>query len=383
MLRGEAYFVEAEAENNNGGSRLTKRIVLNWLQKYFERDVDHPEAPWPVSKALKLLAGIRPDAFIDTGFDPGYPLDEEDERLLEVLDEASQALALVLNDCEDVKNRKKHVRFFELERFRFALRIDDDVDLLKPADYFTRIANDKLPLRLYHKVGAVLFSHEYFSRDVPIFGLFHDFTLERDGRAAYEVVDAQIWDYLQRTVYVEACREAEKYGIPPWDVNCELPPFVEPVFSNNPRLAACSLLPPPPSLPSEYLEIERGSREVEPAPVAAAPSVVPDVEEISADLSAAIDFGAATRDVLDVLADYLKRPPERRKSGKPAFHTEAQCVLDALDVKAKRNGWGTGDDGRLSQAQWIGVRLLFLPPTENKGCKGSRWGGNTDRDPKK
>lgn len=114
-----------------------------------------------------------------------------------------------------------------------------------------------------------------------------------------------------------------------------------------------------------------------------APSVVPDVEEISADLSAAIDFGAATRDVLDVLADYLKRPPERRKSGNPAFPTEAQCVLDALDVKAKHKGWGTGDDGRLSQAQWIGVRLLFLPPTENKGRKGSRWGGNTDREPKK
>lgn len=124
-------------------------------------------------------------------------------------------------------------------------------------------------------------------------------------------------------------------------------------------------------------------REVEPAPVAAAPSVAPDAVGCSADLSAAIDYGAATRDVLNVLADYLKRPPERRKSGNPAFPTEAQCVLDALDVKAKRKGWGTGDDGRLSQAQWIGVRLLFLPPTENKGCKGSRWGGNTDRDPKK
>ena len=59
MQRGEAYFLEAEAENNNGGRCLTKQTSLNWLQKYTWRDEHHPVAPWPVSKALKLLAGIR------------------------------------------------------------------------------------------------------------------------------------------------------------------------------------------------------------------------------------------------------------------------------------------------------------------------------------
>ena len=151
MQRGEAYFLEADAENNNGGNRLTKQTALNWLQKYTLRDKDHPVAPWPVSKALNLLAGVRPDACIDTGFDPAFPLAEEDKKLGEALDDASQALALVLNDCEDAKNRKRFMRFFELGRIRFALRINDDVDLLRPEEYFMRIANEKLPLRLYHK----------------------------------------------------------------------------------------------------------------------------------------------------------------------------------------------------------------------------------------
>lgn len=145
-----------------------------------------------------------------------------------------------------------------------------------------------------------------------------------------------------------------------------------------------ALKPAPAARPVTAAPSQRDEcREVEPAPVVAAPSVATDAVGSGADLAAAIDFGAATRDVLDVLADYLKRPPERRKSGKPDFPTEAQCVLDALDVKAKRKGWGKGEGGGLSQVQWAGVRLLFLPPTENKGCKGSRWGGNTDRDPKK
>ena len=191
MQRGEAYFLEAEAENNNGGRCLTKQTSLNWLQKYTWRDEHHPVAPWPVSKALKLLAGIRSDAFINSGYDPAFPLDDDDLQLAEALNDAERALALVLNDCEDVKHRKPRMRFFDVESIRFALRINDDVDLLEPGECLARIGNEKLPLRLYHKVGAVLFSHEYFSRDVPVFGLFHDFARERDGRAEYEEADAQ------------------------------------------------------------------------------------------------------------------------------------------------------------------------------------------------
>ena len=100
-------------------------------------------------------------------------------------------------------------------------------------------------------------------------------------------------------------------------------------------------------------------------------------------LARAIDFGVATCDVLEVLADYLKRPPERQRSKNEKFPTEAQCVLDALDSIARRHGWGKAKDesGRLSKAQWEGVRALFLPETKkNQGCKGGRWGGKTDRD---
>lgn len=288
MQRGEAYFLEADAENNNGGNRLTKQTALNWLQKYTLRDKDHPVAPWPVSKALNLLAGVRPDACIDTGFDPAFPLAEEDKKLGEALDDASQALALVLNDCEDAKNRKRLMRFFELGRIRFALRINDDVDLLRPEEYFMRIANEKLPLRLYHKVGAVLFSHEYFSRDVPVFGLFHDFTREKDGRAECETVDDQLWQRLQRSLTVEDCREAKSHDVAPWDIPIYKPlPFVEPAFSNNQCSAACSLSPappmpdaflPPPLAPDDCLEVEA------PKAPAAAPFVVSDIDAPGAEL---------------------------------------------------------------------------------------------------
>ena len=143
----------------------------------------------------------------------------------------------------------------------------------------------------------------------------------------------------------------------------------------KPAPAACPVTAAP-SLPTECREIE--------APKA--PAAVPSAsgsEGAGVELSEAIAFGVATRDVLNVLADYLSRPAERQISGNKNFPTKAQCVLDALDAVAKRHKWGRAGDGsgRLSKAQWEGVRALFLPPTKpDAGCKGGRWGGNTDRD---
>lgn len=143
----------------------------------------------------------------------------------------------------------------------------------------------------------------------------------------------------------------------------------------KPAPAACPVTAAP-SLPTECREIE--------APKA--PAAVPSasgIEGACVELSEAIAFGVATRDVLNVLADYLSRPAERQISGNKNFPTKAQCVLDALDAVAKRHKWGRAGDGsgRLSKAQWEGVRALFLPPTKpDAGCKGGRWGGNTDRD---
>lgn len=230
MQRGEAYFCEASAELNNGGERLTKQAALNWLQKYTWRDERHPVEPWPLSKALKLLAGVRVDTPAD--FDPAFPLDGKAERLKEALDDASQAFAMVLNSCEDTKSRKRRMRFFELENFRFALRLSDDVDLLRREEYFTHIANEKFPLRLYHKVAAVLFSHEYFSRDVPVFGLFHDFARERGGRTEFEAVDVQLWQRLREALVEEYCSEVEGDGLALWEIP-DYVPFSEPVFTNK------------------------------------------------------------------------------------------------------------------------------------------------------
>ena len=143
----------------------------------------------------------------------------------------------------------------------------------------------------------------------------------------------------------------------------------------KPAPAACPVTAAP-SLPTECREIE--------APKA--PAAVPSasgIEGAGVELSEAIAFGVATRDVLNVLADYLSRPAERQISANKNFPTKAQCVLDALDAVAKRHKWGRAGDGsgRLSKAQWEGVRALFLPPTKpDAGCKGGRWGGNTDRD---
>lgn len=143
----------------------------------------------------------------------------------------------------------------------------------------------------------------------------------------------------------------------------------------KPAPAACPVTAAP-SLPTECREIEAPK-----APVAV-PSAS-GIEGAGVELSEAIAFGVATRDVLNVLADYLSRPAERQISGNKNFPTKAQCVLDALDAVAKRHKWGRAGDGsgRLSKAQWEGVRALFLPPTKpDAGCKGGRWGGNTDRD---
>ena len=145
--------------------------------------------------------------------------------------------------------------------------------------------------------------------------------------------------------------------------------------SIKPAPATCSATAAP-SLPNECREIEAPK-----APVAV-PSAS-GIEGAGVELSEAIAFGVATRDVLNVLADYLSRPAERQISGNKNFPTKAQCVLDALDAVAKRHKWGRAGDGsgRLSKAQWEGVRALFLPPTKpDAGCKGGRWGGNTDRD---
>ena len=232
MLRGEAYFLAAEVENNNGGKLLTKQAALNWLQKYIELHGDRPASPWFVSRALNLLAGIRPEIDINTEVDPAFPIDEGDLKLREARREASQALALVLNECEDVKHRKGSIRFFEFEFFRFALRIKSDVDLLKPEQYLVEIENETLPLRLYLKVGAVLFSHEYFSRDVPLFGLFHDFVKEKEGKAVYERIDGKISERLRDSLIKEHYREAERHDMVPWDMPDYDPvPYVEPVFS--------------------------------------------------------------------------------------------------------------------------------------------------------
>lgn len=97
------------------------------------------------------------------------------------------------------------------------------------------------------------------------------------------------------------------------------------------------------------------------------------------DMSRAIEFGSCTGHILRVIAEYLSRPEARRMKGTDKS-TQAETLLDALNLDAKRRGWGAGLDGGVSKAQWVGIRALMLPGAVGKGRGSSVWGGKTDLD---
>lgn len=356
LSAGSQFWSDAEKSDY----LLRKSKAIAWIEK----------GRWAVREAACLVLGIDPDSMAakrlwETSSSPFF--DDYDAVVRIFLDAAHVCTiegvrAVTLSLMGEVRRYVPPIS--ETKESGIPFTVFEEMTF--PAAVFFRIAEEKI------------FPNTERGINLPCFGIFHSAQQEAlgmvkgDFRDVVEDLDADLLEALfpvlrlatemKKKEQVVQARRAEnppEADCPPWGCGFD-PDDFPPPFDDDPCDEFVSLDAPP--------AIET------PESVKATPD---------ADLSAAIDFGAATRDVLDVLADYLKRPPERRKSPNPDYPTEAQCVLDALDAKARRNGWGKGVGGRLSQAQWVGVRLLFLPTTENKGCKGSRWGDNTNRDTKK
>lgn len=204
MLRGEKYFLSAE----NGGRGLTKKQVLDCLQEYTKRDENHPVREWPVEKALMLIAGMVPEGEDELLLvQPLFTLDGDDRDLVKSYIDAKKALALTLDECEVKKDRSLRVRYFNADDIRFSLRIDSSADLLNnPEEALAQIEHHQLPLCFYAKVAERLFFDEFYFRDVPLFGFFHDDSRESGGCAVREAIDCEIREQLKKSLRAEQWR---------------------------------------------------------------------------------------------------------------------------------------------------------------------------------
>lgn len=93
------------------------------------------------------------------------------------------------------------------------------------------------------------------------------------------------------------------------------------------------------------------------APVAPVPS--PESGEVVdgltvADLRKVFDHSPALRDVVAAVAEVQAMP--RDGVQKPS----AETIKAKIRVKAKKNGWGTADDGSLAKTQWTGLKTIVL-----------------------
>lgn len=204
MLRGEKYFLSAE----NGGRGLTKKQVLDCLQEYTERDENHPVREWSVEKALMLIAGMVPEGEDELLLvQPLFTLDGDDRDLVKSHIDAKKALALTLDECEVKDDRSLRVRRFYADGIRFSLRMDSSADLLNnPEEALAQIEHHQLPLCFYAKVAKRLFFDEFYFRDVPLFGFFHDDSRESGGCAVREPIDCEIREQLKNSLRAEYLR---------------------------------------------------------------------------------------------------------------------------------------------------------------------------------
>ena len=355
LSAGSQFWSDAEKSDY----LLRKSKAIAWIEK----------GRWAVREAACLVLGIDPDSMAakrlwETSSSPYF--DDYDAVVRIFLDAAHVCTiegvrAVTLSLMGEVRRYVPPIS--ETKESGIPFTVFEEMTF--PAAVFFRIAEEKI------------FPNTERGINLPCFGIFHSAQQEAlgmvksDFRDVVEDLDADLLEALFPVLRLATEMKKRSKSCKPGE------PRTRPkLIARRGDVVLIRMIPPPfdDDPCDEFVSLDAPPAIETPESVKATPD---------ADLSAAIDFGAATRDVLDVLADYLKRPPERRKSPNPDYPTEAQCVLDALDAKARRNGWGKGVGGRLSQAQWVGVRLLFLPTTENKGCKGSRWGDNTNRDTKK
>lgn len=93
------------------------------------------------------------------------------------------------------------------------------------------------------------------------------------------------------------------------------------------------------------------------APVVPAPS--PDDAEVVDDLTVAalrkvFDHSPALRDIVKAVAEVQAMPRDGLQ--KPS----AETIEAKIRLKAKKNGWGTADDGSLAKTQWTGLKTIVL-----------------------
>ena len=73
-----------------------------------------------------------------------------------------------------------------------------------------------------------------------------------------------------------------------------------------------------------------------------------------ADLRKVFDHSPALRDVVAAVAEVQAMP--RDGVQKPS----AETIEAKIRLKAKKNGWGTADDGSLAKTQWTGLKTIVL-----------------------
>lgn len=140
---------------------------------------------------------------------------------------------------------------------------------------------------------------------------------------------------------------------------------------------ASDCLPPVPALPVKVVEDIGGEpehTEIEPSegyviaddgfryigePSTDYPTPPPKDAEVMdgltvADLRKVFDHSPALRDVVAAVAEVQAMP--RDGVQKPS----AETIEAKIRLKAKKNGWGTADDGSLAKTQWTGLKTIVL-----------------------
>lgn len=119
---------------------------------------------------------------------------------------------------------------------------------------------------------------------------------------------------------------------------------------------ASDCLPPVPALPPMVAEeIGEGCEGMAPVAPVPSPGNAEVVDGLTvADLRKVFDHSPALRDVVAAVAEVQAMP--RDGVQKPS----AETIEAKIRLKAKKNGWGTADDGSLAKTQWTGLKTIVL-----------------------
>ena len=293
---------------------LTRTAALRWLSR----------PKWTVLEAVLLFTHSDPEGWAD----PYYP--DEEIRRARPLNKTEEEIEAALISSLRIKNiGSDGAKFFTLEGATArGLQHTQWDDLSFPVSSYVAWAY------------KTLFPNFKKGHDLQIFGLFHDSEKEaaEDTSQFFGVFEPIEQDFLQILQKIGA---DEKFA--QWE--SEAVAVAKEIVSHEEALANAFNR----HNIQVYQEQKRGE----------AVSLVKDETEVIdgltvAGVRAALKHSPALRDVVAAVAEVQAMP--RDGVQKPS----AETIEAKIRVKAKKNGWGTADDGSLAKTQWTGLKTIVL-----------------------